>query len=643
MSASQPGADSPGQETAVHPMLKRFYGWLESRIQVFAPFDETVTPPDRLSRFILFYVGSVGGWFVAVFLSALALAAVEAVLLILVGRVVDLLGSGSPAAVLERSGWWLIGLAASLLLVRPLVHVVNEGVINQVVVPQLTNRIRWRTHVYTLGHSLSYFQGDFAGRIANRITQAGPAMRDVAVETLDVVVFVVVYAIVALGAFSTVSLWLAVPTLGWMAGYVLLMRYFVPEAQKRSLKVSEDRSALIGRIVDSYTNILTVKLFARADAEKSAVRSTMESHTRSYLRSMRLFTEVKFILILLNTLLVVATGAVAIWLWQAGRMTPGEVAAGLALTLRIGDMSSWFMQVLRQIFDNVGVVQESMETIAKPHQVVDAADAVPLQPAAGQRGDIRFQNVSFHYGRGGGIIEDLNLHIRPGERVGLIGPSGAGKSTIVNLLLRLHDLEGGRILVDGQDIARVTQASLREAIAVVTQDTSLLHRSIRDNIAYGRPSAAEEEIERAARLARAHEFIPGLEDHKGRRGYDSRVGERGVKLSGGQRQRIAIARVLLKDAPILILDEATSALDSEIEAAIQAELKTAMEGKTVLAIAHRLSTIAALDRLIVLDKGRIVEEGRHDELVSAGGLYARLWRRQSGGFIGTADEVEAAE
>ncbi len=622
-------------------MLKRFYGWLESRISVFAPFDETATPPDRLGRFIWFYVSTVRGWFGAVFVSALALAVVEASLLVIVGRVVDLLSRGEPQAILAANGPWLLALAAGLLVLRPLVHVFNEGVINQVVVPQLTNRIRWRTHVYTLGHSLSYFQGDFAGRIANRITQAGPAMRDVAVETLDIVVFVVVYAAVALGAFSTVSLWLTVPTLCWVAGYVLLMRYFVPEAQARSLRVSEDRSALVGRIVDSYTNILTVKLFARADAEKSAVRTTMERHTRSYLRSMRLFTEVKFMLIVLNTLLVVSTAAMAIWLWQAGRMTPGEVAAGLALTLRIGDMSSWFMQVLRGIFDNVGVVQESMETISKPHQVVDAPDAVPLAVPAGPRGDIRFENVSFHYGRGGGIIDNLNLHVRPGERVGLVGPSGAGKSTIVNLLLRLHDLEGGRILVDGQDIARVTQASLRESIAMVTQDTSLLHRSIRDNIAYGRPSAADEEVERAARLARAHEFIPGLEDHKGRRGYDSRVGERGVKLSGGQRQRIAIARVLLKNAPILILDEATSALDSEIEAAIQAELETVMEGKTVLAIAHRLSTIAALDRLVVLDRGRIVEEGRHDDLVAAGGLYARLWRRQSGGFIASADEAEA--
>ncbi len=616
-------------------MVKRLYDWLESRIPVFAPFDEAKTPPNTLWAFIWFYVASVRGWMGVVFLTALVLAAVESTLLLLVGRLVDLLASGPPATVLRDNGLMLALGAAALLVIRPLVTLVNEGIINQVVVPQVTNRVRWRTHVYTLGHSISYFQGDFAGRIANRITQAGPALRDVAVETLDIVVFVVVYAVVILGAFSTISLWLALPMLAWMAAYVVLMRYFVPEAQKRSLRVSEDRSALVGRIVDSYTNILTVKLFARADAERSAVRETMERHTGSYLDSMRLFTEVKGVLILINTLLVVVTGAMALWLWSQGRMTPGEIAAGLSLTLRIGDMSSWFMQVLRGIFDNVGVVQESMETISKPHQVVDAPDARPL---AVTRGEIVFDKATFHYGRGNGILEALDLRIGAGERVGLVGPSGAGKSTIVNLLLRLYDLEGGRILIDGQDIARVTQTSLREQIAMVTQDTSLLHRSIRDNIAYGRPAATDAEIEAAARLARASDFIPQLEDHRGRRGYDSRVGERGVKLSGGQRQRIAIARVLLKDAPILVLDEATSALDSEIEAEIQEELQTLMQGKTVLAIAHRLSTIAALDRLIVLDRGRIVEEGPHEALVRSGGLYARLWQRQSGGFIGRDPE-----
>jgi ATP-binding cassette subfamily B multidrug efflux pump len=612
-------------------MLKRFSDWLESRIDVFAPFDERRTPPDALGRFIAFYLRGVRGYLFVVLLSALLLAGVESVLLIGVGRFVDLLSNKKPAEVWEQHSTLLIAIGLVLLILRPVANIINEGVINQVVVPQLTNRIRWRTHLYTLGHSLSYFQGDFAGRLANRITQVGPALRDVAVETLDIVVFVATYALVILAAFSTVSLWLALPMLLWMAGYVVLMRYFVPEAQKRSLKVSKDRSILVGRIVDSYTNILTVKLFARADMERSSVRSAMARHLVSYLSSMRVFTITKGVLVLLNTLLALSTAILSLWLWSRGQMTPGEIAAGLALVLRIGDMSGWFMQVLRGIFDNVGVVQESMETVSRPHAVVDAPDAKPLVV---RTGEVRFENVTFHYGREEGVFEGLSLTVRPGEKVGLVGPSGAGKSTFVNLLLRLHDLEGGRILIDGQDIARVTQDSLREAVAVVTQDTSLLHRSIRDNIAYGNPGAEDRAIEEAAELAHAQGFIPQLEDHKGRRGYDARVGERGVKLSGGQRQRIAIARVILKDAPILVLDEATSALDSEVEAAIQESLAGLMQGKTVIAIAHRLSTIAALDRLIVMEGGRIIEEGTHADLLERGGLYARLWARQSGGFLG---------
>jgi ATP-binding cassette, subfamily B, multidrug efflux pump len=616
-------------------MFARIYTWFESRIGVFAPFDERKTPPATLARFMWSYVSTVKGWLGVVFVSALVLAGLEASLLLIVGKIIDLLAGRNGTTLWNEHGHWLIALAAGLFLLRPLVHLINEGVINQVVVPQLTNRIRWRTHLYTLGHSLSYFQGDFAGRIANRITQIGPAIRDVAVESLDIVVFVTVYAFVTLGAFSTISGWLALPMLAWMLGYVLLMYYFIPQAQARSRATSEDKSALVGCIVDSYTNILTVKLFARADSEKSAVRDAMTRQTASYLYSMRLFTQVKAILILMNTTLIISTGALALWLWGHDAMSAGQVAAGMALTMRIGDMSGWFMQILRGIFDNVGVVQDSMETLARPHGVVDASDAIPLNVA---KGEVRFDKVTFHYGKGGGVIEGLDLVVRPGEKIGLVGPSGAGKSTVVNLLLRLHDLEDGRILLDGQDIAHVTQDSLREAVAVVTQDTSLLHRSIRDNIAYGKPFANDEEIERAAQQARAAEFIPGLEDHKGRRGYDSRVGERGVKLSGGQRQRIAIARVLLKDAPILVLDEATSALDSEVEAAIQSELQTLMAGKTVIAIAHRLSTIAALDRLLVMDKGKIVEEGTHEQLVEKGGLYARLWARQSGGFIAIQDD-----
>ncbi|GGC92136.1 ABC transporter ATP-binding protein [Chelatococcus reniformis] len=619
-------------------MFSRIYGWLERRVDVFAPFDDRRTPPDTLAGFTRFYLGPVKGWLALVFVTSLIVAVVEASLLLLVGRFIDLLTRSTPQTLLADHGWLIAGGALTLLVLRPLSHVVSEMLVNQVIVSSLTNRIRWQTHLYTLGHALSYFQGDFAGRLANRVTQAGPALREAATEVLDMIVFVVVYVLVALAAFTSVSPWLALPMIIWIIAYGVLMRYFVPQAQERSLAVSERRSWLIGRIVDSYTNILTVKLFARADAERSAVRDAMASHTEAYQRSMRLFTDVATILSVMNTLLLLATAGVALWLWTGEAITAGAIAAALALVLRVGEMSNWFMQVLRGLFDNVGVVQESMQTIAKPHQLVDRPGAKPLVV---RRGEISFEDVSFHYGRSRGAIDRLDLVVAPGERVGLVGPSGAGKSTLISLLLRLYDVEAGRILVDGQDIAGVTQDSLRQQIAVVTQDTSLLHRSIRDNIGYGRPDAPDDEIIAAAASAEASPFIAELEDHRGRRGLDSHVGERGVKLSGGQRQRIAIARVLLKDAPILILDEATSALDSEAEAAIQRQLDRLMAGKTVIAVAHRLSTIAAMDRLIVMDRGRVVEQGTHAGLVAAGGLYARLWQRQSGGFIGESDRRPA--
>jgi ATP-binding cassette subfamily B multidrug efflux pump len=610
------------------------FEWLEKRIDPFAPFDETRTPPQSVSGFAWYYLRPVRSWLVLLLCVSLAVGVLESSLYVLIGWIVDLLSGAAPDRLFAEHGTQLLVVAGLVLFLRPLLHFGHEIITNQILVPQTTNMIRWRTHLYTLGHALSYFQADFAGRLANRITQAGPAIREIAVTLLDTLLYVAIFAFTALGVFSRISPWLALPMALWILAYGALLRYFVPRAQARSRAVADTRSALVGRIVDSYTNILTVKLFARSAEERSAVHDALAAQTRAFLDSFRLITGVGVVLTVMNSSLLVATGGLSVLLWRQGLMTSGEAATGLALVMRILAMSGWVMQTVRGMFENIGVVQESMDTIARPHGIIDAPSARPLSVT---KGEVRFQDVSFHYGREDGVIEDLDFVIRPGEKVGLVGTSGAGKTTIVSLLLRLHDLEKGRILIDGQDIAAVSQDSLRRAVAVVTQDTSLLHRSIRDNIAYGRPEAGDAEIEKAARLAHAHEFILELEDHRGRRGYDAHVGERGVKLSGGQRQRIAIARVILKDAPILVLDEATSALDSEVEAAIQEALSTLMEGKTVIAIAHRLSTIAALDRLVVIDRGRIIEEGTHAQLLRREGLYARLWQRQSGGFLGSEE------
>ncbi|WP_089174341.1 ABC transporter ATP-binding protein [Bosea sp. AS-1] len=620
-------------------MFAPFFRWLESRIDVFAPFDEGETPPRGVWPFMWHHIKGVKGWMALIMLTGLGFSGIEAAMYLMVGWFVDLLSTQSPATIFRDHGWVLAGAAFLLVVVRPLIYFANHAIVDQVVVPQITNQIRWRNHVYTLGHALSYFQNDFAGRLSARVIQAGQSIRGATIEVIDDLWYALVFASVAIGFFGKTSLWLALPVIAWLAAYVALLIYFVPRAKKRSEANSLGRSSTTGRIVDSYTNILTVKLFARGDAERSAVRESLGWWNDSFLNLSRLITGVSVILQTMNSLLVVATAWLALLLWSQGEMTPGAVAAAIGLVLRLVQMSGWLIHLVRGIFENIGSVQESMETIAKPHDLPDAADAVPLVV---DRGAIRFEAIRFNYGRAQGLFEGLDLSIKPGERVGLVGPSGAGKSTLVNLLLRLYPLDGGRILIDGQDIAHVTQDSLRAQIGMVTQDNSLLHRSIGDNIAYGRIGANEAEIAEAARQAEAHEFILGLGDQDGRKGFDSRVGERGVKLSGGQRQRIAIARVLLKDAPILILDEATSALDSEVEAAIQQQLAALMQGKTVIAIAHRLSTIAELDRLIVLDKGRIVDTGSHEELIARGGLYARLWARQSGGFLAAADPEKLA-
>jgi ATP-binding cassette subfamily B multidrug efflux pump len=485
-------------------------------------------------------------------------------------------------------------------------------------------------HKLLLGQSVSFFANEFAGRVATKVMQTALSVREAVIKLLDVFTYVFVYLVATVTMLAVLDLRLLVPLGVWFGIYLLILRYFIPRLEKVSEAQADARSVMTGRIVDSYTNIQTVKLFAHAGREEGYAKDSMAGFLATVHRQMRLVTAYQGFVYFNNCVLVFTIAALSIWLWLDHAITVGAIAIGVGLAMRLNSMSQWLMWELSALFENIGVVYDGMEMLAKPHTVVDKPDAKRLTVTAGA---VSFEDMSFHYGKTGGIIEGLNLSLQPGENVGLVGRSGAGKTTLTNLLLRFYDVEAGRILIDGQDISEVTQDSLRASIGVVTQDTSLLHRSIRDNIAYGRPEASEAEITRAIKRAHADKFIADLTDQEGRTGLDAHVGERGVKLSGGQRQRIAIARIFLKDAPILILDEATSALDSEVEAAIQDNLFDLMSGKTVIAIAHRLSTIAAMDRLIVLDQGRIVEAGTHSELVAKGGLYADLWSRQSGGFL----------
>jgi ATP-binding cassette subfamily B multidrug efflux pump len=600
---------------------------------------EASEPPAGLVAFYWHFARQAKGLFVGLFAAGFAVALLDVMIPVFIGKVVTLVTTSQPAELLAQSWPLLAGMAVVLLVLRPIAFTSQHLLMNQAIAANVSNRIRWQNHWHVVRQSWSFFQNDFAGRIATRVMQTGPAIRESLVSLLTAVWFILIYGTSSLILLASADRWLALPVMFWFAGYVAMLRYFVPRMRDKSKSMSETRSMLTGRIVDTYTNIATVKLFARAKDEDAYVREAIDQHTGRFHESLRLNTLFALTLTLLNALLIVATGAFAIMLWRAGHVEVGTVAMALPMTMQIVSASGWVAWQVTGIFENIGVVQEGMLTIARPHTLIDKPDAVPLVVT---RGEVRFDHVHFGYGRQTGVIEDLSLDVRPGEKIGLVGRSGAGKSTLVNVLLRFFDLEQGRILIDGQDIAAVTQESLRAQISVVTQDTSLLHRSIRDNIRYGKPGATDQDIIAAAQMAHAHEFILDLEDQLGRRGYDAQVGERGVKLSGGQRQRIAVARVILKDAPILVLDEATSALDSEVEAAIQSSLGVLMHGKTVIAIAHRLSTIAQMDRLIVLDRGRIVEQGSHAQLLRANGHYSALWRHQSGGFIDVAPP-QAAE
>ena len=598
-----------------------------------------VAPPPGLWAFYWHFMRQTKGLFVALFAAGLMVALCDSMIPLFIGRVVTLVSTHAPAELFAIAKWELLGMAALLLFIRPFAIFMQNLVSNQAIVVNVTNLIRWQSHWHIVRQSWSFFQNDFAGRIANRVLQTGSALRESVVVTINAVWYIAVYGTSALLLLGSADPRLAAPLIVWALIYVAILRYFVPQMRDRSRKVSNARSLLSGRIVDSYTNILTVKLFARSRDEDAYVREAMDGHGEEFRLAQRLTTLFTLCLTTTNAALVTSTAGVALWLWLEGAVTAGAIAMALPLTWQIVNIAGWVAQNVTGIFENIGIVQEGTQSISVPHDLVDAPDAKALEVT---RGEIRFDGVSFGYGREAGVLHDLDLVIAPGERVGLVGPSGAGKSTLVNLLLRFFEPEQGRILIDGQDIAKVTQESLRAEIAMVTQDTSLLHRSIRENIRYGRPEATEAEIVAAAKRAHADDFIPDLEDLFKRKGYDAYVGERGVKLSGGQRQRIALARVILKNAPILILDEATSALDSEAEAAIQEQLEGLMQGKTVIAIAHRLSTIASMDRLIIMERGRIVEQGTHAALLVRGGVYARLWRRQSGGFIDDKIAEEAS-
>ncbi|PSH64484.1 ABC transporter ATP-binding protein [Phyllobacterium sophorae] len=614
------------------------FRWFEERLEPF-PSAEPGEPPKSLVAFCLHYTKGVWPWIAVMAVCTSLIAVLEVSMYGFLGGIVDWLSNHSRETFLADEGWKLALIAGVVLVVMPGVVLVDSLVIHQTLLGNYPMRIRWMVHRYLVRQSMTFFQDEFAGRISTKLMQTSLAVRETVMKLLDVLNYVIVYFSGTLIIAAAADWRLMMPFLVWLAAYLSLMWYFIPKLQVVSKKQADARSTMTGRIVDSYTNIATVKLFSHSKREEGYAREGMQDFLSTAYTQMRMVTAFHVGLYAINCLLLFSVSGIAIWLWLGSAISVGAVAVGIGLVLRLNGMSQWIMWEMSALFENIGTVEDGITSISLPRLVTDVPDAPELIVSAGA---ITFDAIGFHYGKGAGVIDRLSLDIRPGEKIGLVGKSGAGKSTLVNLLLRFYDLESGHIRIDGQDISQVKQDSLREHIGMITQDTSLLHRSIRDNILYGRPDASDELMYQAVRNARADGFIEAATDPKGRRGFDAHVGERGVKLSGGQRQRIAIARVMLKDAPILIMDEATSALDSEVEAAIQDNLYRLMQGKTVIAIAHRLSTIAALDRLVVMDKGRIVESGSHEELIAANGIYAGLWARQSGGFLGL-DDQEAAE
>ncbi len=611
------------------------FRYFENMVDPYEDYPDTDTPPSKLWPFLRMCLWPLRKVLLGATVLTLIVGLIEVWMIYYAGRLIDALAKTEPGEVWTTYGLELAAVALFLLVLRPLIQVIDAGFLNQALMPNVGTLVRWRSHRHVLRQSIGWFQNDFAGRIANRVMQTAPATGEAAYQTFDALVYALIYMVGAFVLLAETDVRLALPLLIWFAAYVYLIYWTIPRVGKASQAFSDARSAITGRIVDSYSNIQSVKLFSHSQAEEAFAKEAIEHGRKTFAAQMRLITIMELGLTVINGFLVVGVVGYAIFLWQGGFTTLGTIAAATALVLRLSAMTGWIMWALSSLFTNLGVISEGMETIAQPIDLIDDADAKPFRFDTGR---IEIDAVAHHYGRDIGGLEQVSLTIEPGEKVGLVGRSGAGKSTLVNLMLRFFDPDDGVIRVDGQDIAKVKQDSLRQQIGMVTQDTSLLHRSVLDNIRYGMPEATEAQVIEAAKRAEAHEFILDLEDPKGRKGYAAEVGERGVKLSGGQRQRIALARVILKDAPILVLDEATSALDSEVEAAIQDTLYRVMEGKTVVAIAHRLSTIAHMDRIIVLDGGKVAEQGTHSELLERKGLYAGFWNRQSGGFIDVAAE-----
>ncbi|MEM7207603.1 MAG: ABC transporter ATP-binding protein [Pseudomonadota bacterium] len=609
------------------------FTFFEKRLNAFPP-EHPTQPPASLLAFCWHYTRGVWPW---IFLMAgviTFLAALEILIFSFMGDIVDWLSDADKATFLETEKEKLLGYSVVVLIVIPAATLTLGLVMYQTIIGNYPMRIRWLAHRYLLRQSFGFYQDEFAGRVATKVMQTALGVRETVMKVADVMVYVSVYFIGSMVLVGSFDIWIALPFVAWLLLYVIILYALLPKLSRVSELQADARSTMTGRVVDSYTNIMTVKLFAHTGREEDYARESMDEFMSTVHRMMRLSTIMETLVESINALLLFSVCAIAIWSWLNDVATVGAIAVAAALVLRMRAMSHWIMWEMSSLFENLGMAHDGMNTIAQVQTVTDKPDSPALEVSAGE---IDFKNIRFHYGKSSGVIDDFSLHVKPGEKVGVVGRSGAGKTTLMNVLLRLFDLESGKILIDGQDIACVQQESLRANIGVVTQDTSLLHRSVHDNIAYGRPDASDEDIVDAARRANAHEFIGDLSDPFGSRGYDAQVGERGVKLSGGQRQRIAIARVFLKDAPILVLDEATSALDSEVEAAIQENLLQLMQGKTVIAIAHRLSTLSILDRIVVIDKGKIIEQGKHDELLQINGLYADLWQRQSGGFIAQND------